>query len=274
MMWPGWHPAARIASGSHPVEGGPHEIFETSTRPVLTVDIGYADLTIITRKTSQIDVAVRQSTDFGLMRSTAPITARKDGETVHITTARPVGWSVGDDRMVTVIVPPETQVNVVSAGDIRANGLRGEASFSATGSGTVTVEDYDAPTLHVASWSGDISLHRIVATRIDATSREGNVEAGGLQVRDGSVESKDGGVTLGFAAGADALVTAWTRNGRIHVSGFGATDPATITRRSTDDDRDGDSSQTVRIGAANGRLDVHSRNGDVELIGETPPANQ
>jgi hypothetical protein len=265
---------AETASGPHLVEGGPHRMFDAGTHPALTVDIGNADLTIITRNASQIDVAVSKSTDFGFLRATAPITAQRDGESIRIATTDrrrwSMGggrrWSVGDDRMVTVLAPPETQVTVVNAGDIKANGLRAEASFNSIGMGSVTVEDYDAPVLHVASSHGRILLHQIVAARLDATSRNGHVEGTALQVRDGNVES-NGRVTLGFATGADTLVTAETSNGRVSVSGFTAAAFVTTGRKSSEDSDD-PSSRTVRVGAGNGRLDVHSSDGNINLAQE------
>jgi len=175
------------ASGLRLAEGGPHQIFDAGAHPVLTVDIGNADLTILASKVSQMDVSVSASTAYGILRATAPITARKDGETIRIATTRD-RWSMGDDRMVTVLVPPETQVTVVNAGDIKANGLRADGSFNSIGNGSVTVGDYDAPALHVAASNGHIFLHQIVASSLDATSSNGRVEGTGLQVRDGSVD--------------------------------------------------------------------------------------
>jgi len=257
---------AGTASGRQLVEGGPHQIFDAGTHPALTVDIGYADLTIATGKASQIEVSASPTTTHGFFRSTAPITARVDGETIRIATTGGRRWSTGDDRMVTVLVPPETQVTVVNAGDIRANGLRAESSFKSIGLGSVTVEDYDAPGL-VAASNGRISLYRVVAGRLDATSRNGRVDGTALQVRDGSVESS-GRVTLGFATGADTLVTAETNNGKIRFAGF--TSPASVAtgHKSSEDGDDDSTSQTVRVGAGSGHLDVHSSDGNINLAQE------
>jgi hypothetical protein len=258
---------AHAAAGPHLAEGGAHQIFDASAHPTLTVDIGYADLTILTSKAPHIDVSLSASTAYGAFREKAPLTARGDGETVAITTTERRGWSVGDDRMVTVVVPPETRVTVVRAGDIRANGLRAEASFNSIGAGSVTVEDYDAPSLRVAASNGRISMHQIVAARIDATSRDGRVEGTALQVRDGNVES-NGPVTLGFVAGADTLVTAATSNGRVSATGFGAGASVASVRKAGEDGAASWSTQTVRVGAGDGRLDVHSSDGNINLAQE------
>jgi hypothetical protein len=242
------------------VEDGPHDVFDASGRPALSVDIGYADLTIITREASQIDVSVSASNAFGFFRATAPINARSDGEILHIATDGGPMWAIGDDRMVTVVVPPETRVTVVNAGDIKAIGLRAEASLKSIGHGSVTVDDYDAPTL-VAASHGRISLDGVVAGRLDATSTDGRIEGSALHVRDGSVDSS-GRVTLGFAAGSDTLVTAETNNGRVRLSGLATT----ATRVTGSGDSDDDSSaETIRLGAGDGHLTVHASDGNINL---------
>jgi len=255
---------AQALSGPHLVEDGPHEIFDAGAHPALTVDIGYADLTILTGKSSQIDVSLSGDTEFGMFRTKAPIAARQDGDTIRIATTSGHRWSMGDDRMVTVLVPPETRVTVVNAGDIRASGLRAEASFTSIGRGSVTVDDYDAPALQVSSSDGPIVLRRIVAPRLDATSSNDRVDGTALQVRDGTIES-DGRVTLGFATGADTMVTAKTSDGKINVSGFSS--DASGHPSSADDDEDA-SSQTVRVGPGDGRLDVHASDGNITLAQE------
>jgi len=255
---------ARATAGPRLVEDGPHKIFDAGAHPALTVDIGYADLTIVARPAAPIDVSVSSSMAYGVLRVKSPIEARSDGETIHISTSGEPGWSIGDDRMVTVVVPPETKVTVVNAGDIRASGLRAEASFSAAGRGSVSVDDYDAPSLHIESPDGRISLHQVVAARLEANS-DGRVEGTALQLRDGSVESS-GRVSLGFAPGTDTLVTAATDDGRVRLSGFAATAQAATAPPNRDEDDA--SSQSVRVGSGSGHLDVHSSDGNISLSQE------
>ncbi len=255
--------AVAEAAGPRLIEGGPHRVFAPGAHPAVTVDIGYADLTIRTRDRPEIDISVAPSDDFGFMRATAPITATQDREAAHVESSGRRGWTTGDDRMVTLYVPSDTQVTVVNAGDIVADGLRAEASLNSIGSGSVTVEDYAAGTLHVASSRGRIVLHEIAATRLDATSDEGRVEGTALRVHDGNVESSSR-VSLGFATGADTLVDAESGSGRITVSGFSAS--AVLAKRPASGDDA--SSRAVRIGAGNGHLDVHSSEGNITLAQE------
>jgi hypothetical protein len=262
--WPMQGTEAEAASGPNLIEGGAHMIFDGGAHPALTVNIGYADLTVLTGSSSQIDVSVSKSTDFGPFRSKAPITARKEGDTTLVMTTPGEGWTMGDNRMVTVVVPPATHVTIVKAGDIDVTGLRGEASIKAVGMGSISVEDYDGPALRVEASNGRISLNRIIAARIDVVSSDGRIEGTALQVRDGSIESSDGRVTLGFAPGTDTLVTAEVSDGKIRLSGLESASPAE-THKSSDDDDDDSTTQSVRIGAGTGRLDVRSSDGNIEL---------
>jgi hypothetical protein len=254
--------AARSAGNEAIVEGAAPRAFDAGAHPVLTVDIGYADLTIRASTSSKIEVSVRPSMAYGAMRATAPIRAHLDGETLTIDSTGGPSWSVGDDRLVTVLVPRDTKVTVAGAGDIRASGLRAESSFKSTGRGSVTIDDYDAPSLEASS-RGEIALHQVIAGRLDATSRDGRVEGTALQVRDGSIES-DERVILDFANGSDTLINAETGNGRVRASGFAgsASNAALVKSESTDDDG---SAESVRIGAGNGRLNVHASDGNIDL---------
>jgi len=254
---------ASAESGPNVAEGGSHRVFGVGGQPVLTVDIGYADLTIVTGSTGQIDVAVSKSEMFGPLRATAPITAEKTGDTVAIMTTGGPSWSIGDDRMVTVTVPPQTQVRVTNAGDISVEGLRADATIHSVGNGSIDVSDFNASSLRVRATNGPVSLHGVIATRLDASSRNDNVEGSALQVRDGNIESADGNVSLGFAAGTDTVVSADSSDGTVHVSGFPASSFVGTPRTSSDDDDS--ASQTVRIGAGTGRLDVHASDGNIHL---------
>lgn len=258
---PGFAVAAHDSRGGRILEDGPGKLFNAGTHPSLTVDIGYADLTILPSDAPNIDVSVRGSHDFGVFRARAPITAREEDGAIRVATGEEHGWVIGDDRMVTVRVPPETAVTVIRAGDITANGLRAEATFKSIGDGSVTVEDYDAPALHVASSKGPIALHRVIATQLEATASDGRVEGTALAVRDGTIES-DGRVTLGFAAGTNAVVAAETSDGKVRVSGFSGGD---LTAARHDDDDDDVSARTVRVGAGEGHIDVHS-DGNINLF--------
>jgi hypothetical protein len=257
-------PVPFVPSGDAFVEGGAHKLFATGPHPTLTVDIGYADLTILARDGSQIDASVSPSEDFGYLRETAPITGRKSGDTVRIETRHSSGFTIGDNRMVTVLVPPGTYVNVQRAGNIKVAGIRGDSSIKSVGNGRVTVDDYDAPTIRIETSNGDIVLNRVSTANLSVNTSNGSIDGTELNVRDGSVATSNDSVRLGFAAGTNAVVNAETSNGTVHLFGFPAGTP-TVRRSSSDDDDDDDAYQTVRIGAGAGRLDVHASNGNIDL---------
>jgi putative adhesin len=263
-----WHapePAQSVRSAL--AEGGAHRIFDAGSNPALTVDIGYADLTIRAGSSSQFDVSLSKSTDLGVFRTTAPITAREDGDTVRVAVGDDPDWTTGDDRRVTVIVPPDTHVTVVKAGNIEVSGLRAEASIKSVGHGSIAVDDYHAPALDVDASDGAVSLHEVAAPRVEVKTDGGSVDGTGLQVGDGMIESTDGPVTLGFTASADTVVNAQTGDGTIGVSGLASAAPATTTK-ADEDSNDSPSSRTVRLGAGAGRLDVHSSDGNIFISQE------
>jgi len=256
--------SASASSLPNLVEGGPHKVFAAGSEPSLTVDIGYADLTVLADDDSHIDVSVRPTTSADMFQTKSAISAVRDGDAIKIAVDDP-RWSTGDDRMVTVLVPAHTRVTVLHAGNIVSRGLRAEASLTSTGEGTITVDDFDGPALRLDS-GHSITMHRVVAERLDADSSDGNVEGTSLAIRDGSIQS-DGRVMLGLTPGTDTLITAEAKSGKIVTTGFVPL-PASVSESKSAADDDDSSSQTVRAGAGNGHLDVQSDDGNITLARE------
>ena len=259
-------------------EGGAHAIFAAGSHPAVTVNIGYADLTVVTQNASQIDVGLSKSSGgFFFSSGGAPITARSSSGMVVVELTDHPGFSMGDDRMVTLVVPPETHVTVVNAGDIKATGLRAPAAFNSNGSGDVELNDFDAPALNITANHGDVTFHDVATARIDVSTSNGRVEGSGLQLQNGSISTSNGRVTLGFASGSNTVVNAQTSNGTIHLSGLTGTAAVAAPRKhkSSDDDDENDdddddnsdslTAKTVRIGAGGGHLDVNTSNGNIRL---------
>ena len=266
-----WHDAATSQSQSSGEGRTADYAFHTGPQPEVTVDIGYADLTVYQRSEPGVTVDVTGHGWHGFGSSAPPITATQDGNTVNISAAESSGFSWGDDRMVTIAVSPGTRLTVNNAGNIKATGLRARASFKSVGNGTVLIEDFNGPSLDVASSNGRLTLHNIVARQLDALSSNGRVDVTGLQVRDGNIDSSNGRGTPGFAPGADTTVTAATSNGHINVSGFAATPAKYVKHADDEDDGDDDdslSAKTIRVGAGAGRLGVHTSNGSIYLSQE------
>jgi hypothetical protein len=277
-LWPGFPSAS--AQGAN---AAPSWTFVTGPSPAVTIDIGHADLTIETRPGLQVAVSVVPGSEFN---SSGQISARDEGGTIRILAAnRDSSASMYmDERNVHVTVPPQTRVIVEEAGDIAASGLRADASFDSpnggitisdfrgeltanSSDGHVEVSDADCATLRASSANGRVVLHRVKAGRLEASSSNGRVEATELAVRDGSVSSSNGRVSLHFAAGADTTVTASAANGDITIRGLAAA--AAATGVASGDDDDDSVARTVRVGAGEGKLDVHASNGSIDLRGES-----
>lgn len=228
---------AAVIDGDRLVEGGDHRTFEAGAHPVLTVDIGYADLTIRAGEPGRFDASLSSGRTLSLGPA-ATIVARKDGDGLRIEKTSGAVLSAGDMRRVTVLVPPETRVEVGEAGEIEAYGLRGEASFNSVGNGKIRVEDFNAPRLHVETSDGRIVLTDITTPHIEAIAKDGRIEGSVLSLRDGNIESDDGRIQLGFAPGADTLVSADGSDGSV---------------------------RTFKFGAGSGRLSVHADDGSVSI---------
>lgn len=233
----GWSNAV-ATRGPALAEGGPARTFTVGFSPTVTVDIGYADLTVRTAQGPQVRASLSGGGPFSGFGAARPISAFADGTAVRITT--PAHRSSGDNRMVTLVVPPSTRLDVVRAGDVTVDGLRADATIHAAGSGDVEISDFRAPSLRVVVPKGTATLRDVAAPRLEVTSAE-RIDATDVQAFSGTIESTGSRVTLAFAPGSDTLVTA--EEGSQPV-------------------------RTVRVGLGTGRLTVAAGDGNVTL---TPP---
>jgi hypothetical protein len=229
------------------IEDGPARTFPAGLAPKLAIDIGYADLTIRTGDAGRISVALSSDRGMGPFRSHAPIAASLDDGTVRVVKTGSNGF--GDDRMLTVTVPPQTAVTVTHAGDIEATGLHGATVLQAVGMGHIEVTDADLPSLRVATNNGRVKLERVDARTIDVAADGGRVEGTALTLREGRIASSDGRIALGLAANSDTTVSADTDDGRVQIGDAPASNDA--------------DAGTLRVGAGTGRLSVHTDSGNV-----------
>jgi hypothetical protein len=258
------------AGAGSPSSLGTKYAFTVGAQPEVTVDIGYADLTIERGNDAHVSVDVPRHGWHGIGASAPAITARQDGDRILVAEAERSGWTVSDDRRVRITVTPGTRLIVQNAGNIDASGLRATASFSSN-NGYVTITDFNAPSLTVETSNGRVNLRDVTAPSFEVSSSNGRIEGSALHVTNGHVKSSNGRVTLGFAANSDTTVTAETSNGSVDVGNLNVTSAAHATahQRSSDDDDDDDdgdgSSKTIRLGSGSGQLDVHSSNGNINL---------
>jgi hypothetical protein len=263
--------------------------FSAGGRPVLAVDVGMADVVIDAVEGSRIVVSV--SDWHRHMGSSAPIVARDDNGTIRVTANETDPWSfLGDSRTVHITAPPTTAVVITQAGNVAANGLRGDMTIhssastrfgdgivvrdfrgsltATTSDGNLDVLDADCTELHLRSSNGRVTLTRVTAQHIDATNSNGRLDGTGLRLRDGRVASSNGRVSLGFAPGADTTVTAASTNGHVNASGLSAAGATQNANSAVDEDGDPLPAKAFRVGAGTGRLDVQSSNGSIDLTQE------
>jgi hypothetical protein len=288
----GGGPHGRIGRFGTPVGAAslqPPSTFTAGSRPALAVDVGMADVVIDAIEGTRIAVSVSDSHRH--MGSTAPIVARDDNGTIRVTANETDPWSfLGDSRTVHITAPPATALVIGHAGNITANGLRGDATIhssasmrfsdgivvrdfrgsltATTSNGNLDVVDADCTELHLSSSNGRVTLTRVTAQHIDATNSNGRLDGTGLRLRDGRVASSNGRVSLGFAPGANTTVTAASSNGRVNASGLSAAGATQNTNGAVDEDGDPLPAKAFRVGAGSGRLDVQSSNGSIDLTQE------
>jgi Putative adhesin len=258
--------------------------FPAGPNPAVVVDAAGVDVVLETRAVPQISVVMREQRTGPFFGKAQEITARDDGGTVHVTSDDVQQTHVFGSETLTlhIAAPANTRISVSDAGAITLAGFRAATSLDSrsgavdvrdfrgdltatTSQGRVDVSDADCSTLHVSSSDGRVVLRRVNAAQIDASSSNGRLEGSGLQLRDGTIATSNGRVSLGFTRGTDATVTAGTSNGRVNVSGLEAM-PAKYVRHGGDDsDDDSSAAKTVRIGTGSGKLDVHTSNGSIDL---------
>ena len=254
------------AAAGDPSPLGTKYNFTVGEQPEVTVDIGYADLTIERGSEPHVSVDVPSHGWHGIGASAPAITAHQDGDRILVAEAERSGWTLSDDRRVHIVVTPGTRIIVQNAGNIDASGLRAAATFSSN-NGYVAITDFNAPSLAVETSNGRVELRDVTAPSFEVSSSNGRIEGSALHVTNGHVSSSNGRVTLRFAPGTDTTVTAATSNGSIDAGGLSATS-AKPHKSSDDDDDDDATAKTIRIGSGAGQLDVHSSNGNINLSQE------
>ena len=277
-----------------PSAGGPEPAqrtfsFLTGPGPAGYVDVGDADVDVEPHELPSVEVA-EHHVGFSLGGGRAPVVSATDTDGTIRVTRGPVTGSVFTswESKVRLIVPPGTRLTVAHAGSIDVRGLRAAASLNSddgsiivhdfqgdlaasSSNGRIEVTDASGASLHADASNGRIVLTNVAAQHVDLISSNGRIEGTGLRLRDGIVSSSNGRVSLHFAAGTDATITASASNGGVSVTGLPAAGGVAPARSSDDDDDDDDDSRgakTVRIGSGAGHLDVESSNGSIDITRE------
>ncbi len=108
--------------------------------------------------------------------------------------------------------------------------------------------------LALESMAGHLALQHIAVASLSATTRDGRIEADGLSVSgDATLQTNDGPIRVGLAPNADLAIDASTGDGRIVVDG---------TSLAGDDA----AHQTIRLGAATGRMKLATTDGSIRIL--------
>ncbi len=108
--------------------------------------------------------------------------------------------------------------------------------------------------LTMESSDGHLALENVAVTSLVGTTRDGRIEADGLNVTgDGTLQTGDGSVQARFAPGASLTIDASTNDGRIAVDGNSL-------------DRDDSAQRTIRIGGGSGRLKLSTGDGSIHIF--------
>jgi hypothetical protein len=260
---PSWtHPAA-------PTTSRLDKTFETGGAPRVVLDVDNADVTVQAGAATSVHVTGTMRVS-GLHSGVQPsLTAIRTSDGVRV--AVEAGLVYGRiEREVRIIVPPDAQVEIASAGGVVANGLRGrlvarlrdgDVRISnhrgdvdvTTSSGDIDVLDAQGAAFALRTDNGALKLTSSGADHLDARTGSGAITAVGLRAVDGALQTDDGGIDVNFAAESDATVNLHADDGRI--TGAGATAP----------DGDSASGRSMRLGSGRGHFTVSTASGSIAV---------
>ncbi|HZO95478.1 MAG TPA: DUF4097 family beta strand repeat-containing protein [Candidatus Baltobacteraceae bacterium] len=246
--------------------------YDAGPSPHVYVDVRDADVTVDGGSGSAVS-AVETVHVVGLVTGMTALHAERTADGVRITEpgASPTRFELGLlDRRLHLTVPSGARVEIANAADIAIAGLRtavtartrsgaihvrdqrGDVDVE-TANGRIELTDVQGGRIEASSSNGRLVLARVAADRLDASAANGRVEAHDLRVVDGGVSASNGSVRLAFATDSDAIVTARTGHGHVHVSGLEA------------DASDDPASRVVHLGSGRGRFEVSAGNGSITL---------
>lgn len=232
---------------------------------------------VVVDRSSDELVHVRDLTRmYGAIFSSGPyprLSAVRTPDGVRI--ARPNGGRAAitifgiSDQRIEVDVPPGARLEIARCEGANVTGLDGGVSVHSI-EGHVTLSDlrgsvdarsddgYISATnvrgdrLAMESMDGHLSLDNVTVASLVGTTRDGHIEARDLSVAsDATLQTTDGGVRVRFAPGADVIVDASARDGRITVNGSS--------------DNDSSAQRTIRLGAGTGRMKVATDDGSIHI---------
>jgi len=174
------------------------------------------------------------------------------------------------DQLIEVDVPTGSRLEIVRCAGADIDGITGGVSVHSV-DGHVKLADLQGSVdarsddgyleatnvrgnrLALASMDGHLTLRDVAVTSLDATTRDGRIEAKTLSVSDdATLQTDDGSIRLELAPKADLSIDASTRDGKIVVDGNSADDDA--------------AQRTIRVGAGTGRMKLATGDGSIHIF--------
>ena len=244
--------------------------FVVGAAPHIVIDVH--DVPVIIEAENGVTVHAVESSKMGFFGgTTAPITAQQTIDGVRLHTSGDAGVIAlgGFDHSLRVTVPPAARVDILSADDVDASGLRaklvvhapsgmihvsdhrGDLDLSST-EGRIVLTDVQGANVAANTRDGRLIFHRVAADRLDANTVDHYIEAVDVYAVDGALTTRSGHVNVSFTGDSDATVNVRTDNGKVHVHGLDTTD-------------DTRSSSIVHLGSGRGHFEVSTGDGTINI---------
>ena len=257
---------------------------DAGNAPVVTVDD--PDSRVVVRTSTDGRVHVTDSTSahgwlFDDQRATVPklaVTRTADGVAIARAPERGAGlhFFIGDfERSIEVDVPPAARLQIARCSGADVSGIEGgvavhsqdgritladlRGSVSGTSDdGSVSASRIHGDSLAIQSSDGHLSLDDVAVASLEASTRDGRIEARALAIAGTSpnavLHSDDGSIKVELLPGADLTVDASTNDGRVLVDGASF-------------DSSGDATHhTVKLGSGAGNLRISSDDGSIHIL--------
>ena len=136
-------------------------------------------------------------------------------------------------------------------GNLRVRDHRGDVDLS-TGNGKIELVDVQGEDIAADTHEGRVYLTRVGADRIDAHSNYGRIYAVDVRAKNGALSTHSGRISATFTGNSDAKFVVNTRDGDVTVSGVPSSQA-------------GSQGTTFQLGAGNGRFEVSTDNGPINV---------
>ena len=253
------------------------ERFKVSAGDHLSVNVGDADIMVLTGETDEAHVEVYlESNNMSKAREyfeNQRFEVKQEAGTVYVLT-RPVRKNYSGIRFgsmniqVKVAIPSEFNVNLkTSDGDVALEELEGEVSIS-TSDGDIATGNVVGSDFMVRTSDGDIRTESIESETVSITTSDGDIKAYDIIADDVSIRTSDGDIGARNIEGNAAISTS---DGDLRVNSFSGSE---LALRTSDgeimaDEVDAETSQfqtsdgNIRLKRVRGSLTAKTSSGDV-----------